>query len=111
MENEKNNTSVLLKILLVLFALFLIMYVSKEAGYYEYRTYAKKELTSEAIKKFESDVSLGKDVSIKDYVEDEYIDYSNIVTNTGSKIGSTIEEFMNEGIKKTIEILGRLFYK
>ncbi len=111
MENEKSNTNILLKILLVLFTLFLIMYVSKEAGYYEYRTYKRKELTNESIKKFENDVSLGKDVSIKDYIEDEYIDRSNILTNTGSKIGFTIEEFMNEGIQKTIEFLGALFYK
>ncbi len=111
MEDTKNKTSLTVKILLILFSAFLIMYVSKEAGYYEYRTYTKKELTKEAIKKFESDVSLGKDVSLKDYVEDEYIDYSNIVTDTGSKIGNTIETFMNEGIKKTLEFLGALFYK
>ena len=93
MEDTKNKTSLTVKILLILFSAFLIMYVSKEAGYYEYRTYTKKELT------------------LKDYVEDEYIDYSNIVTDTGSKIGNTIETFMNEGIKKTLEFLGALFYK
>ena len=60
-----------------LFFCFLILYISKESGYYDYKTHVKKELTEEAIKKFEEDVEKGKDVSIDDYAVLTYIDYSN----------------------------------
>ena len=49
------------------------MYVSKEAGYYEYKAYTKSKLTEEAIKKFENDIENGKDVSLKDFNGIEYI--------------------------------------
>ena len=107
----EENSNVLIKVLLFMFIAFLIMYVSKEAGYYEYKAYTKSKLTEESIKKFESDIESGKDVSLKDYVVDDYVDYSNFVTKAGSNIGNNIEKFMNEGIKNTLKFLGALFYE
>ena len=77
---EKNT---LLKIALFLFIIFLILYICKETGFYEYKAHNKSVLTSESLKKFENDVNEGKDVSLKDYVVDEHIDYSNKVSNLG----------------------------
>ena len=61
--------------------------------------------------KFESDISKGKDVSINDYIENEFVDYSNPLTKMGSKINRFVESFMNKGIKKTLKVLKRLFYE
>ena len=105
---EKNT---LLKIALLLFIIFLILYICKETGFYEYKAHNKSVLTSESLKKFENDVNEGKDVSLKDYVVDEHIDYSNKVSNLGYNIGSTVEKFMNGGIKKTLKIISALFYE
>ncbi len=110
-EEKKEKINPVVKLLLFLFIAFLIMYLSKETGYYEYKTYTKTRLTEEAIKRFESDVNEGKNVSINDYLVDEYIDYSNIFTKTGSTINKTIELVMNDGIKKTLKILSELFYE
>ena len=68
-------------------------------------------MTSESLKKFENDVNEGKDVSLKDNVVDEHIDYSNKVSNLGYNIGSIVEKFMNGGIKKTLKIISALFYE
>lgn len=105
---EKNT---LLKIALFLFIIFLILYICKETGFYEYKAHNKANLTNEALKKFENDVNEGKNVSLKDYVIDEQVDYTNKVSNIGYNIGNTIEKFMNEGIKKTLKVISALFYE
>lgn len=108
---EKKNKNYLLKGLIVSFVLFLIFYISKEAGYYEYKMYSKTKLTEESIKKFENDVNEGKDVSIEKYIAEEYVDYSNVFTDVGSSIGLFFENTMNSGIKKTLKVLNKLFYE
>ena len=110
-EEQTKSSNPLIKLLLILFAMFLIMYFSRENGYYEYKNYNKSKLTSEAILKFEKDVEEGKDVSINDYIVNDYVDYSNVATKTGSKISKLVETFMNEGIKKTLKYLSALFYE
>ena len=74
-EEEIKHDNKLIKFLLLIFVIFLILYISKETGLYEYKAYTKSKLTEEAIKKFEKDVSEGKNVSINDYVVEEYKDY------------------------------------
>lgn len=109
MDKKKKNYFVL--ILLISFAFFLIVYLSKEAGYYEYKMYTKTRLTEESILKFEEDVNQGKDVSIEDYIVNDFVDYSNTFTDIGSSIGMFIEDIMHDGIEKTLKVLGSLFYE
>lgn len=111
MIEEENNKNTFIKILVILFISFIIMYISKEKGLYEIKTYNKTVLTKESMLKFESDVEKGLNVSIKDYVSDDYKDYSNIVTKTGSSLNKLVETFMNDGIKKTLKVISHLFYE
>ena len=113
-EEEINNNRILsklLKILLLLFVLFLIIYISKESGLYEYKTYTKTKLTNEAILKFEKDVEDGKNVSIEDYISNDSNDYTNFFNKSSTEIGNIIEKIMNEGIKKTLKVFNKLFYE
>lgn len=110
MEEEKESHK-FIKVLTILFISFLIMYISKEKGLYEIKTYNKTILTKESMLKFESDVNKGLNVSINDYLDNEYKDYSNIVTKTGSSLNRIVETFMNSGIKKTLKVISHLFYE
>ncbi len=110
-ESEKSNSNSILKILLFSFVIFLIIYLSKETGLYEYKTYTKTHLTNDAIKQFEKDLDEGKDVTLNDYIVSKEKNYANIVNKTGSFISSSVENIMNDGIKKTVKILSKLFYK
>ena len=110
MEENENKYS-FIKILFFIFIAFLIMYISKEKGFYEFKTYNKTRLTEESIKQFEKDINDGKNVLLKDYIIDRRNDYRNVVNKTGSGIGEFIQGFMNDGIKKTLKILSDLFYE
>ena len=105
----KKSNNLLLKTLLLLFVLFLIFYISKGAGFYEYKAYTKSRLTSEAMEKFESDLAAGKDVTIEEYIQIGQTNYSNAVSKTGYKRGTLIEKFMNTGIQKVLKVLEKLF--
>ena len=107
-EEEKNYNFI--KVLLFIFVAFIIMYISKENGLYEYHTYNKTRLTEDAIKKFEKDVDEGKNVLLKDYIKNEK-NYSNKFSKTGASVGYLIEKTFNDGIKKTLKILSALFYE
>ena len=107
----RNNYNSILKILLFLFVLFLIIYLSGKTGLYEFKTYTKTHLTNDAIKKFEHDLDEGMDVTLNDYIISKEKNYTNIVNKTGSFISNGIESIMNNGIKKTVKILKRLFYE
>ena len=111
MIEEKKNNYILLKIVLYLFVIFFIMYVTKGTVYFEHQNYIRKELTKESILQFEKDIKDGKDVTINEYKQDDYIDYSNFMSKTGTKINSIVESFMNDGIKKTLKVLSQLFYE
>ena len=112
MEDEKTKKRNYLQIImLTFFIVFMILYISKEAGYYEYKAHQKVVLTEEAITRFEKDIADGKNVKASDYVKNGYIDYSNKFTVFGSKLGEVIEDFMNDKLRKGIRILGRLFWE
>lgn len=108
MDNKKNNYFTI-KALFISFILFLIIYFSKENGYYEYKMFLKSRLVDEKIEEFESDIKEGKDVSNEEYLKDTYVDYSNKISDLGYNVSYYMEEFMNKGIKKTLEIFGKLF--
>lgn len=109
MEEETSSKNYLLIVIALLFIIFLILYISGETGYYEYKVHTKTVLTEEAVKEFEKDISEGKNVKLENYIKTEKVDYSNPVSNTGYNAGLIIEKLMNKGIKKTVKILNSLF--
>ncbi len=107
---ENNSKDKFMIFLSILFIIFLIIYLTKESGYYQYKAHNKAVLTEENIKRFEKDVEEGKNVIINDYVVSDYVDYSNSITDLGYNIGKFTENIMNKGIKKTLKILSALFF-
>lgn len=107
----KKKKNFFLLTMTIIFLIFFILYISKEAGYYEYKAHSKAALTQEQIKKFESDLSKGKNVTIDDYVINDKVDYSTTVGDIGYKFGNIVESFMNDGLKKTLKFFSALFYE
>ena len=94
------------KILLVFFLIFMALYIALESGYYDIKMGRKATITEEKLQEFESDV---KEVDLKDYLTDDYVDYSSSVSRFGSKIGSSLDKLMDGGIDGFLNLLGSLF--
>lgn len=86
--------NVVVLIFSILFILFISLYATQATGYYEFSNYKKSTLTDEAIKKFERDVKEGKEISAKDYLEEEK-QYNNKISNVSLTISKTIEKGFN----------------
>ena len=97
------------KILLVFFFIFMALYIALESGYYDIKMGRKATITEEKLQEFESDVKDGKEVDLKDYLTDDYVDYSSSVSRFGSKIGSSLDKLMDGGIDGFLNLLGSLF--
>ena len=99
----------LLRILGILFVIYLSLTIAINTGYYEAKLSEKTTITEENMRKFEEDVKNGEEVDIKDYVTDTYEDYSSNTSKAGIKVANVVEKFMTNGINDIIDILKKLF--
>ncbi len=104
--NKKRNP--LLIVVVILFGIYASLYYLAESGYYDYKEYNKMIITEEAMKKFEDDVAAGKDITLDDYINTEYKDYSNNVSKLGLKTSETLENFVTKGIGSFFKIFSKL---
>lgn len=98
-----NYKSIFKSISILLIIMFLALYISQATGYYNYEAEKKTTLTKEAIIHFEEDIKAGKEINVKNYLEEE-TNYNNIYTKAGRKLSSIIEtsfqKFMNALMKE-----------
>ena len=107
MKKKKKNP--VLIIIIILFGIYIALFTAFKGGYYEYKNYNKMVLTEEAMKKFENDVKEGKDLSVGEYLETEYKDYSNNMSKLGMKTGEYTEKLVTEGLGNFIKVISKLF--
>lgn len=94
---------------MLLVIVFIALYIALESGYYENKVSKKVAITESAITEFENDVKEGNEIDIKEYLQDDYIDYSSEASRMGVKVSGKIESFMTSGIEKFFKLLGKLF--
>lgn len=108
---KKNKKSkYFFRILFCFFLVFIALIIAYESGYYETRMGNKAVLTKEAMEQFETDVQNGEVVDIKDYLEDDSVDYSTGITKIGNKITNGISEVMTKGLTGLFDALKGLFW-
>ena len=97
-------------ILFICFITFFALYLSVSSGYYEYKNSRKVSLTNSQIKKFEKDISSGKNVDLKKYIDSNNKNYQNRVSGFGLSISKTtqkcVQKIINESFKFLSKIVG-----
>ena len=106
---EKKKKNYFLTLLSILFIIFVAYMVAYNSGYYEANISKKSKITEEKLQEFERDVKEGKEIDIKDYVENDYVDYSSSFSKLGNKLSSSIDTFMDSGLSDFFNFLGKLF--
>ena len=95
-------------ILSILFIIFLIIFISTNSGYYEYKNNQKTIFTEEKIKEFEKDIKEGKNIKINNYLKDNSKDYSNRLTDIGDGISDLINDSVNFILKGGFKIIEKM---
>ena len=88
---------------------FIFSYVIEQSGYYEYNLQSRKNMTEKEIKKFESDIKEGKEIDIKNYLNETTTDYSNNLTKNTSAFSINLNRYLIKTIKSSMNIFSRLF--
>jgi len=109
MAKKKAKGAWVLKVLALLFVLYISLTIAIGTGYYEAKLSEKTTITNEAMKQFEEDIKSGKKVDIKDYVTDVYKDYSNQTTKAANVFSNIVEGIMTKGIDGMVQIFKTLF--
>lgn len=108
MKNKK-GTKMFFFVLFILFIIYVGLYVASVSGYYESKLQRRTYLTNEEIKKFENDLKMGKDVSLKKYISNKDFNYNNKISKAGLSFSSNVEKFMSVGIVKILDVFKKLF--
>ncbi len=108
---KKKKSNLFIKILSLLFIVYVALLIAFESGYYDTKVGNKAILTKEAMERFEEDIEKGEMVDVKDYLQEEKVDYSNTVTKIGNKASKCLEEVMTKGLSGLIDTLKGLFWK
>ena len=106
---DKKRKNPFLRIIGVLFLLFIIIYCLQVSGYYETKMHAKTAYTNEKILEFEEDVKSGKEIDLNKYVNEDNKDYSNMFTRLSDKVGSVANSVFSEGLDGVYKVLKTLF--
>ena len=106
----KKKKNWFLRLLTILFIIFIRLYIASISGYYEASLGNKVALTDEAIKRFEQDVIEGKTVDVEDYILEERVDYSNTFTDAGDKLTESVQKVLTEGIGGIWDAIKVLFF-
>ena len=106
----KKKKNWFLRLLTILFIVFIGLYIASISGYYEATLGNKVALTDEAIRRFEQDVIEGKAVDVEDYILEERVDYSNTFTDAGDKLTESVQKVLTEGIGGIWDAIKVLFF-
>lgn len=107
---KKNPSRHFWRTLTIMIIIFSALYIAMESGYYDTKLGMRVELTEEKIKEFENDIKNGKEIDVKDYLKEDFKDYSNKVSRAGMGVAGSTEKFMTKGIMEIFKFIGTLFF-
>lgn len=103
--NKKKTMHPILKIILLLFFIYIAFFVVDMSGYYEGKIRNNVELTSDRIIEFEQLVQSGEDIDLESFLKKDNEDYSNKVSRFGEKLTLELQDI----VKDTVDIIGDIF--
>ena len=106
---EKKNNNVVLKIISILFIIFMGLFIANTSGYYESQIHDRMIVTEQGIKEFEDTIKRGDEIDIESFINNTREDYSSKMSNLGDRLTGSLEGFVDEGAKILTGILKSLF--
>lgn len=106
---NKKKGNIILKILGILFVIYMGLFIANMSGYYESKIRDKVVVTDEGIKEFERKVQNGEEVDVTSFLNNERVDYSNTMSNFGDNLTNRIENVVSNGMKVFADIIKSLF--
>ena len=106
---KKNKHNPFLRILGILFIIYISLSIASFSGYYENKVNEEVTLTEENIKKFEQDIKDNKEIDINNYIVSKKKDYRGFASNMGDNFSNFIEKLFTEELGKVGKVLKKMF--
>lgn len=106
----KKKPNIFLRILTILFFIFIALYIAIESGYYETKLQKQVSLTNEQIKAFEEDIKNNEIINIDSYLNEKETDYSNSISRLGNNLTNTISKSIVKVLESAFDIVKTLFW-
>lgn len=106
----KKKPNIFLRMIIVLFLIFIFLYAMVKSGYYESKIAKKTLLTEQKIKEFEHDVKIGKEINIDNYYNEEEKDYSSIASKAGKQLTLKLSKSLNTFFSTSGKVIKKLFW-
>ena len=90
------------------FITFFALYLSVSAGYFEYKNSKSVSLTNSQIKEFEKDISEGRNVDVKKYIEANNKNYKNKISDAGLSFSKKTQKVVQVIIDESFKFLSKL---
>ena len=102
------NKGLVKLVILIILIVFISSYLIASTGYYEYTMQQRTVITNEKIKEFEEDIKNNENIDLKDYFEEEEMDYSNKFTTLVYNISDSSNKLTRKAIKYVFKKLSVL---
>ncbi len=98
-----------LKIIGVLFIIFMGLFIANISGYYESRIRNKVIITENGIKEFENKIKNGEEIDINSFFKSKEVDYSSPISRLGDHLTDNLLVVISKGGKFIKDIIKSLF--
>ena len=107
--DKKKKNNIFLKILGLLFLIYIALFIANLSGYYESQIRENTIVTEEGIKAFEEKVQNGEEIDVTSFLSKEREDYSSKMSIFGDNLTSNIENFVVNSMGFISDIVKSLF--
>jgi len=107
--NKKKKGNVILKILSVLFIIYIALFIANMSGYYEGKIRDQVLVTDEGIKEFEEKVQNGEEIDLDSFLNLEKEDYSNNLSLLGDNLTNSLQKFISGSMDIVGNVINSLF--
>ena len=107
--DKKKNNNIFLKLLGVLFLVYIALFIANLSGYYESQIRENTIVTEEGIKAFEEKVQNGEEIDVTSFLNKEREDYSSKMSTLGDNLTSNVENFVVKSMGFISDIVKSLF--
>ncbi len=106
----KKKHNYFLKLLSLLFLIFIFFYAMSKSGYYKSHITKDTILTDQKIKEFENDVKNGKVIDIESYYVPKKVNYSSKASSLGKELTIKLSSSLEIFFKNSGKVLKKLFW-
>lgn len=107
--SKKKKMHPIIKIILLLFVVYIALFIANASGYYQNRIRDKVYTTDKDIKVFEEKIKNGEVIDLNSYIKKDSIKYDSKMSMLGDKVTNAFEGIVSSSAEFLTDLFKHLF--